>query len=125
MLKVARIGYTMKNGSTRKASIIGTSEKDAVQFLRRITNDNISSIDDLGMDTEVHGYTDAAVDYLQKKLGKLASNNTPQQTEITKNYICPWCEREFDKPTGLKVHIQRTHQKKEEKKEETSIDTEL
>lgn len=117
MLKVAKIGYTMKNGTTRKANILGTSEQDAVQFLRRLTNNNISSIDDLGMDSDVHGYTDAAVEYLQKRINKNVSKDTPQETEPQKMYICPWCDREFEKATGLKVHIQRTHQKKEDKKE--------
>ncbi|MFW6030389.1 MAG: C2H2-type zinc finger protein [Halanaerobiales bacterium] len=126
MLKVAKIGYTMKNGTSRRANVIGLSEQDAVQFLRRLTNNNISSIDDLGMDTDVHGYTDAAIEYLQKKIGKTTSEDKPQEgeqlAEPQKMYICPWCDREFEKSTGLKVHIQRTHQKKEDKKGSAATD---
>lgn len=114
MLKLVKIGYTTSNGVSRKANILSTSEDDAIHFLRRISGNKISTINDIGMDADVHAYSDASLDYINKKTAAgSVDTKKAQAIEAQKVYVCPWCEKEFEKPTGLKIHIQKTHKKEE------------
>ena len=115
MLKLAKISYTTGKGVTRRVNILSTSEDDALRFLRSIEKNGISTINDLGMDSDVHAYTDAAVNHLKTRIEKIYGNQKTTETkdasipEIKRTYICPWCEKEFEKTTGLKIHIKKAH----------------
>lgn len=114
MLKVTRIGYTMTNGSDRKANILSTSDEDAIRFLRRITKNKINTINDVGMDAEIHAYTDDALSYIQKKTSPATTQEaTAPKMETNKVYMCPWCDKEFEKAASMKAHITKTHKKEE------------
>lgn len=113
MLKVTRIGYTLKNGTTRSANVLSTSDEDAIRFLRKVTKNQITTVNDVGMDSEVHAYTDDALAYIRKKTNVAVPEQAEVQESTQKVYMCPWCDREFEKSTGLKIHIQRTHKKEE------------
>lgn len=116
MLKVTKIGYTLTNGTTRKANVLSTSDEDAINFLRRVTKNGITTINDVGMDSEVHAYTDDALEYIKKRT---SATTTPTETETPmeaqKVYMCPWCDKSFEKPASIKAHITKSHKKEEEK----------
>lgn len=113
MLKLIKIGYTTSSGVSRRANILSTSEEDAINFLRKVTKNNISTINDVGMDADVHAYSDESLAYIKKKTPEAAKTSNPQTVEPQKVYVCPWCEKEFEKTTGLKIHIQKSHKKEE------------
>lgn len=113
MLKLVKIGYTTSNGVSRRANILSTSEEDAINFLRKISKNKVSSIDDVGMDSDVHAYSDASLEYIKKKTPAATRTEDPQTVEPQKVFACPWCEKEFEKTSGLKIHIQKSHKKEE------------
>lgn len=114
MLKLVKIGYTTSNGVSRRANVLSTSEEDAINFLRRVTGNKISTINDVGMDSDVHAYSDASLDYINKKTGAtVASDEKQEPVETQKMYVCPWCDKEFEKPASIKAHITKSHKKED------------
>ena len=127
MLKIVTLEFENKNKETRRATFLCNDTKDAIEFVKKIGGGKINNI---GVGSTVHGYTDFAISYLIKKIGidkpkdqkeetVVQSDNTKtidnenQKTETIIKHICPWCEKEFEKPNGLKMHIIRMHQKNE------------
>jgi len=122
MLTLIQIEFSYrdsKNKGNRKANVVCTSKQNAIDFLRLGGDAQMINI---GNEYTIHAYTDEALQYIFDKLNiKVSENELPEiQTlesdlpEAKDSYICPWCEKSFEKPQGLKVHIQRMHIKKEE-----------
>lgn len=113
-----------KNKENRKANVVCTSKQNAIDFLRLGGDAQMINI---GNEYTIHAYTDEALQYIFDKLNiKVVedelpeiqtSGELPEENELPEakdGYVCPWCEKSFEKPQGLKVHIQRMHIKKEE-----------
>jgi len=112
MLKTTSIDYEMQGGMNKKAVILGLSEQDAIQFLRKITGNKISRINNIGFDTTIHGITDEALAYINKKSNaqnQEDSKKTVESQEPQVTYICPWCDKTFEKASSLKAHMNRAH----------------
>lgn len=128
MLKLINIEYELseKNQGIWKAYILATNEKDAASFLKK-TMKNLKKINSISNERDIHGITDPALDYIIKKsnrsTGKEIIKEVIKEVEVikeipvestVKTYTCPWCEKPFESPQGLKIHISRTHSKDKE-----------
>lgn len=121
MLKTTSIEYEMQGGMSKKAVILGLSEQDAIQFLRKITGNKVSRINNIGFDTTIHGITDEALAYINKKTNtqnREDSKETIEAQESQPVYACPWCDKTFEKASSLKAHMNRAHNVKEVKEEQ-------
>jgi len=122
MLKTTSIDYEMKGGLNKKAVILGLSEQDAVQFLQKITGNKVARINNIGFDMDIHGITDEALAYISKKSNKQneveATENMENQQSMEVQYICPWCDKNFEKASSLKAHMNKMHGVKEVKEEQ-------
>lgn len=90
MLKVVTIEFEQKDAGERKASILCTSNDDAINFLKKITNNGVNRVSNFGMDVEVHGFSDAALEYIDKKRGITDQQKEaePVGNDVNK-YVCP------------------------------------
>jgi len=130
MLQLVEIEFELKKGGMRKANVIGKDNEDVYKYIMGF--ESSSKINNIGFQREIHAYTDYAIDYLKGKLEiedpKTTETEIPNmQMETTQGnrYICPWCERDFEKALGLKMHIKKTHEPKKESVEENPVDKEI
>lgn len=122
MLMTTQLEFEFKTkdggSNVRKANILCTDTKNAINFIKKFGA--LVKISNIGFDNEVHAYTDEALDYILQKLNINKQDNELIKAENDKvfmekenSYICPWCEKGFEKPMGLKMHINKMHMKKE------------
>ncbi len=125
MLKLLNLEYEHKTKGVKKANIVCTSQEDAIKYLVRVTKNQVTKINNIGMDFDIHGYSDDSITYITKKLGfsKDQKNTTESSDSSTLEgeYKCPWCEKSYGSAQALKVHMSKAHNVKavkEESKEE-------
>jgi len=116
MLKFFNLEYETDKAGTRKVNLICNGQDDAIGFINKINNNQVKRFNNLGTEFDVHAYTDYAVDYLNKKLSvKKTSDNIQTENTSQTTYICPWCDKPFEKASALKAHMNRSHNVKEVK----------
>jgi len=120
MLKSIQIDYEAKEKDktvSRRAVVVCKSETDGVKFLAKfIGQKNFQRVNALSYEKDIHAISDGAIDYLFTKseyVKKLLDSNIDKNSETNSilKYTCPWCDKEFDKAVGCKVHIQKVHKK--------------
>ncbi|MFW6046351.1 MAG: hypothetical protein ACOCP4_00910 [Candidatus Woesearchaeota archaeon] len=113
MLMLTQIEFEQKSGDIRRANIVCENQEDAITFIRNLpTTKKVNTINNVGAGNQIHVFTDQALNYIFSRASDTKNENI--NVDETTNYICPWCDKTFEKPLGLKMHIQKTHLKKKE-----------
>lgn len=115
MLKFFTMEYEHADAGTKKVNLVCESQDDAIYFMRNLTKNKMKSITNLGNISDIHAYTDNAIDYISKKLGYSKTTEEGNAVEPKSGYLCPWCEKSFEKASVLKAHMNRSHNVKEQK----------
>jgi len=109
MLKVTQIEFEVEKGINRNACICCESDEDAINFIKTLYKGKPIRINNIGFDKTIHGFSDTAVEYLQKRLKLTKIDENAMEREETTVYKCPWCDKEFPKSASLKVHMNKAH----------------
>lgn len=110
-LKITSIDYELDKKINKKAVILAIGEGDAIKFLRKVTGNKVTRIDNIGYDMDVHAITDDAMEYIAKHGNfKQQSPGDSKEEETTEVYKCPWCDKPFGTAQGLKLHLNKAHE---------------
>lgn len=106
-IKLIKVDYEL-NKNPWKANILCTDSNDAAKtLLSQIKKASIKTVSNEG---DVHDISKKALDIILKSK-KIKENDE----QIPIKYVCPWCDKSYDDPKYLKIHLNKGHNIKEQK----------